>query len=270
MSSYTTLHIDFILTDSKPDNKHQVLELFAEQASRTEVLKKFKPEDLLEKLEAREALGSTGFGEGVAIPHCAIDGLSDFVLGMMIIHEGVDFEAIDGSPVRLLFLIIGPSEQRNRHIKILSAISKMVKTPGVADKLISMSDTGEIEQLLKQHLAIRSDKPSTEGFCMVQVYIQKESVFDDVLELISSEVEGSITVIETQNAGEYLHRLPLFSTYWTEGSSTFNRLIQTVVPKSHCNNLIRRINMIEDTYSDNPGILVTAQDLMYASGSIDF
>ncbi|MDY7029483.1 MAG: hypothetical protein SVR04_14425, partial [Spirochaetota bacterium] len=86
----------------------------------------------------------------------------------------------------------------------------------------------------------------------------------------SSEVEGSITVIETQNAGEYLHRLPLFSTYWTEGSSTFNRLVQTVVPKSHCNNLIRRINMIEDTYSDNPGVLITAQDLMYASGSIDF
>jgi len=270
MNNFTSLQPNFILTDEHPADKHQILKIFAENAARTQVLKKYKAVDLLKKLEDREALGSTGFGEGVAIPHCAIDGLEDFVIGIMILREGADFEAIDGNPVQLLFLIIGPSEQRNRHIKILSAISKMVKTPGVMENLLGTADNTQIRNLLRQHLTIRTDRPTTEGYCMLHVYIQKESVFDEILELLSSEVEGSITVIETQNAGEYLHRLPLFSTYWTEGSSSFNRLIQTMVPKAHCNNLIRQINMIEDTFADNPGVLVTAQELMYASGSIDF
>jgi len=270
MNSYTPLALDFILTDAKPADKHQVLEIFAEHAAQNTVLKKFKAKELLRKLEDRESLGSTGFGDGVAIPHCAIDGLDEFVVGMMIVRDGIDFSAIDGNPVQMFFLIIGPTERRNRHIKILSAISKMLKTQGVMQNLLKMSDKEQIENLLEQHLTIRTDKPPTEGYCMLNVYIQKEAVFDEILELLSSEVEGSITVIETQNAGEYLNRLPLFSSYWTEGSSTFNRLIQTMVPKSHCNNLVRRINLIVDTYSDNPGVLVTAHELMYASGSIDF
>src|SRR6056297_428359 len=233
MKDQTPLHLDFILTDVQGTSKKEILQILAEHAGKSRVLKDFKSADLAKKLEQREAMGSTGFGDGVAIPHCAIDGLEDFVLGMMIIPSGIEFNSIDGQPVKLLFLIIGPSEKRNRHIKILSAISKMVKTPGVTEGLMEMKDTDAIETLLKEHLTIREEKPDTEGYCLLNVYIQKEDIFNDVLELLSSEVEGSLTVIETQNAGEYLNRLPLFSTYWTEGSSTFNRLIQAVVPKSH-------------------------------------
>ncbi|MFO7731246.1 MAG: PTS sugar transporter subunit IIA [Spirochaetia bacterium] len=269
-SAHTPLQVDFILTDVEPTDKQQVLEVLAEEAAKTDVLSKYKAKDLYKRLDQRESLGSTGFGEGVAIPHCAIDNLDDFVLGLMVSSRGVDFGSIDGNPVQLFFLIIGPTEQRNRHIKILSAISKMVKTPGAVDNLLRLQDRNKIEQLLKEHLTIREEKPDTEGYSLINTYIQKEEIFDEILELLSAEVEGSLTVIETQNAGEYLNRLPLFSSYWTEGSSTFNRLIQAVVPKSRCNDLIRQINLIEDTYADNPGVLVTAQELMYASGSIDF
>ncbi len=269
-TAHTPLHVDFILTDAEPQNKQEALDILAEHAAKTKVLSKYKQKDLFKRLEQREALGSTGFGEGVAIPHCAVDNLEDFVLGVMITSKGVDFASIDGNPVQIFFLIIGPTEQRNRHIKILSAISKMIKTPGAVNNLLSKETPEQIEGMLKEHLTIREEKPDTEGYCLINTYIQKEEIFDEVLELLSAEVEGSITVIETQNAGEYLNRLPLFSSYWTEGSSTFNRLIQTVVPKGRCNNLIRQINLIEDSYADNPGILITAQELMYASGSIDF
>ncbi|MFW6361514.1 MAG: PTS sugar transporter subunit IIA [Spirochaetota bacterium] len=269
-TSQTPLHVDFILTDEEPQDKQETLQILAEHAAKTDVLSKYKPKELFKRLEQREALGSTGFGEGVAIPHCSIDNLDDFVLGVMITSRGVDFASIDGTPVQIFFLIIGPTEQRNRHIKILSAISKMAKTPGAINNLLSKTEPHEIEEVLKKHLTIREEKPNSEGYCLIDTYIQKEELFDEILELLSAEVEGSITVIETQNAGEYLNRLPLFSSYWTEGSSTFNRLIRAIVPKGRCNNLIRQINLIEDTYADNPGILITAQELMYASGSIDF
>jgi mannitol/fructose-specific phosphotransferase system IIA component (Ntr-type) len=269
-TAHTPLQVDFIITDEQPQDKQEALQVLAEHAAKTKVLSKHKVKDLFKRLEQREVLGSTGFGEGVAIPHCSIDKLDDFVLGVMVTSQGVDFASIDGTPVQVFFLIIGPTEQRNRHIKILSAISKMVKTQGAVHNLLSKQAPEEIEELLKEHLTIREEKPDTEGYCLINTYIQKEEVFDEILELLSAEVEGSITVIETQNAGEYLNRLPLFSSYWTEGSSTFNRLIQAIVPKGRCNNLIRQINLIEDTYADDPGILIIAQELMYASGTIDF
>lgn len=270
MSNDVPLKTDFIIINGQVDSKDEVLSSLASHAAETDALKKFKDKKLYELLKQREEMGSTGFGEGVAIPHCSIKGIKRFVVGLMLVPKGVDFDAIDGSPVSIFFVIIGPQEERNRHIKILSAISKMIKTEGVGERLLSFESESEIEDFLEHHLTIREEKPDTEGYCLLNVYIQKEEIFDETLELLSAEVEGSLTVVETQNAGSYLNRLPLFSTYWTEESASFNRLIQAIVPRSKCNDLIRRINLIEDTSADNPGVLVTAQELMYASGSIDF
>lgn len=270
MSGDTPLKTDFLILGGEAGSKNEVLEQLAAHAAKTEPLKKYKEKKLYELLKQREEMGSTGFGEGVAIPHCSIEGIEEFVVGLMLLPHGVDFDAIDGSPVSVIFVIIGPQEQRNRHIKILSAISKMMKTSGVTEKLLSFTSGKEVTEFLQHHLTIREEKPDTEGFCLINVYIQKEEVFDEALELLSSEVEGSLTVVETQNAGSYLNRLPLFSSYWTEGSASFNRLIQAILPRGKCNDIIRRINLIEDTSADNPGVLVTAQELMYASGSIDF
>ncbi len=270
MAGDTPLKTDFVIIGAEDSNKDELLEELASHAAKTEPLSKFKEKKLYELLKQREELGSTGFGDGIAIPHCSIEGIEHFVVGLALLPKGVEFEAIDGKPVSIVFVIIGPKEQRNRHIKILSAISKMMKTQGVTEKLLSFSHESEVKTYLEQHLTIREEKPDTEGYCLLNVYVQKEEVFDETLELLSSEVEGSLTVLETQNAGSYLNRLPLFSSYWTEGSACFNRLIQAIVPRSKCNDIIRRINLIEDTFADNPGILVTAQELIYSSGSIDF
>ncbi|MFW6414271.1 MAG: PTS sugar transporter subunit IIA [Verrucomicrobiota bacterium] len=269
-SQQRSLQVAFVITEGEARTKQEVLTALAEQAADTEVLADFNVDDLYERLHQREELGSTGVGEGVAIPHCAIEGLDDFVVGVMINRQSVDFDAIDGEPVQVFFLIIGPAEQRNRHIKILSAISKMVKTPETVDKLRKEQDEEKVKKFLQQHLVIREEKPSGEGYCLLNTYIQEEDVFNDILELLSAEEDASLSVVETKSAGDYLNRLPLFSSYWTEGGAGFNRLIMTVVPKSRCNDLIRQISLIADTESDEPGLLITAQELMYAAGSISF
>ena len=68
-TSSTPLHVDFIITDEHPQDKQQALQVLADAAAKTKVLSKFKSKDLFKRLEQREALGSTGFGEGIAIPH---------------------------------------------------------------------------------------------------------------------------------------------------------------------------------------------------------
>jgi PTS system nitrogen regulatory IIA component len=270
MAEQVSLEPQFIVTDSSAGSKEELLEECAARAAETPTLSKYNKKKLYKFLKQREELGSTGFGDGVAIPHCSIEGLSDFVVGAIIVPEGVEFNALDGAPVQVAFLIIGPAEQRNRHIKILSAISKMVRNTEVLEKLKAPESEEETRRILAEHLTIREEQPATEGYCQVDIYLQKEEIFDELLELLSAEVEGSITVIESQNAGAYLYKLPLYSSYWNTESSSFNRLIKAVVPKSRCNNLIRQINLIEDSFAKDPGLMITAQELMYASGSIDF
>jgi hypothetical protein len=95
-------------------------------------------------------------------------------------------------------------------------------------------------------------------------------LFEDILQVFSAAVKGSITVVETNNAGYYLHRLPLFSAYWSDVTQTFNRLIIAVVDRDFTNDVIRRIHMVANNIEKETGVLITVQDLVYTSGSIEF
>lgn len=92
-------------------------------------------EDVRRVLEAREALQSTGVGSGVAIPHGRLGGLDRFVGALAIHHAGVEFEAIDGRPVSILFAVIGPERAAGEHLKCLARIGRMLRDDGVRERL---------------------------------------------------------------------------------------------------------------------------------------
>ena len=83
----------------------------------------------------REQLGSTGFGHGVAIPHCKIDGLNQ-IYGLFVrLSESVDYKAIDGRPVDLIFLLLSPLDAGADHLKALAAISRVTRNAAVLEKM---------------------------------------------------------------------------------------------------------------------------------------
>ena len=120
MSILEQIEVSAIDTDVEVKERHDVLRRVAQLAKTSKILKKVREEDILHALEARERLGSTGFGDGIAIPHCSFSEIDDFVVGFCRIREGVNFASLDGKPVYIVFFIIGPQNQRNRHIQILS------------------------------------------------------------------------------------------------------------------------------------------------------
>lgn len=86
-------------------------------------------------LNEREQLGSTGFGQGVAIPHAKIDGL-DGVYGLFArLGEAVDYKAIDGLPVDLVFLLLSPPDAGAEHLKALAAISRVTRDGATLERL---------------------------------------------------------------------------------------------------------------------------------------
>jgi PTS system nitrogen regulatory IIA component len=101
-------------------------------------------EELARNLIERERLGCTGVGGGIAIPHCKLKNLSSIVMAIGRCPEPIDFRAPDGVLVSLLFLILSPADAPALHLQALARVSRWLKTPGVAERLLRAKTAEEI------------------------------------------------------------------------------------------------------------------------------
>ncbi len=99
---------------------------------------------LLELLLDREQLGSTGIGFGVAVPHVKLKGLESIIVGFARSKDGINFQAMDNKPVHLLFFIVAPESSTVMHLKILAAVSKLLKSAEFRTKLLSAASKEDI------------------------------------------------------------------------------------------------------------------------------
>jgi len=90
---------------------------------------------VFESLIAREKLGSTGFGNGIAIPHCRLKGCSTPVSALLHLERPIDFDAIDGAPVDLLFVLLVPEAATDAHLELLRQIASMLDRDDVRKRL---------------------------------------------------------------------------------------------------------------------------------------
>ena len=105
-------------------------------------------DDVIAVLQERERLGSTGIGDGVAIPHGKLAGIPELMLAFGRSPSGVDFESMDGQPAYLFFLLIAPEESVGIHLKTLARISKLLKDVSVRKKLFDAPDQKAIYQVI--------------------------------------------------------------------------------------------------------------------------
>jgi PTS system nitrogen regulatory IIA component len=97
---------------------------------------KLSPDAIERVLAEREQLQSTGIGEGVAIPHGAMAQLETQCAALLIAPNGVDFAAIDGQKVTILFAVIGPKRATGEHLKTLARVSRLLRNQGFRDRLV--------------------------------------------------------------------------------------------------------------------------------------
>jgi mannitol/fructose-specific phosphotransferase system IIA component (Ntr-type) len=104
---------------------------------------------VLNSVREREAVLSTGIGHGVAIPHGRSPALTELRMAAGVTDLPVDFEALDGQPVRLFFLLVGPESEAATHVKALSRISRLVHRDDMRIRLIDAASPEEFYQVLK-------------------------------------------------------------------------------------------------------------------------
>jgi nitrogen PTS system EIIA component len=88
-------------------------------------------------LHDREVLQSTGIGDGIAIPHGAIETVRGHTGAVLVCPDGVDFEAIDGRPVRIVFAVVGPRGATGEHLKVLARVSHLLRDSSFREKLLA-------------------------------------------------------------------------------------------------------------------------------------
>lgn len=96
----------------------------------------FDRNEVLKVLQERERLGSTGIGEGVAIPHGKLRNIDRLLVSFGRSRQGVDFDSMDGRPAHLFFMLLAPEDSVGIHLKTLARISKLLKSPAVRQRLL--------------------------------------------------------------------------------------------------------------------------------------
>jgi PTS system nitrogen regulatory IIA component len=126
-------------------DKPEALHVLAELLSRGTPITSEKIEAVLRE---REALQSTGIGEGVAIPHGALAELDKQVAAVLTVPEGLDFEAIDDGKVNILFAVISPKRASGEHLKTLARVSRLLRSKEFRQRLLRAGDGIEVFRLL--------------------------------------------------------------------------------------------------------------------------
>ncbi|SET86483.1 PTS sugar transporter subunit IIA [Stigmatella erecta] len=137
-----------IIADMQSRTKTEVLRELS--AALVRAHPNLQEDKLAEVLREREKLGSTGIGEGVAIPHGKLPGMTQLLATFGVSRQGLDFEAIDGKPTHLFFALVAPENSAGVHLKALARISRLFKNPRFRAAILEAPTAADIHALIVQ------------------------------------------------------------------------------------------------------------------------
>lgn len=137
---------DCVAADVEASSKRDALVTLVDTLAAAEP--DIQPAKLVDALLDRERIGSTGVGDGVAIPHAKLKGLKRLAAAFGRSRRGVDFEAVDGRPCHLFFLLVAPEDAASDHLRALSRIARLMRDADVRRRLVEAPDAEALYALL--------------------------------------------------------------------------------------------------------------------------
>lgn len=134
-----------VMTCAKAASKRQVLQQLAEKAA---AVLNIDAHDIFETLIAREKLGSTGLGNGIAIPHGKLPGIEGVTAVFARLDQPVDFDAVDDEPVDLVMMLLAPTGSGADHLKALARVARLMRTESVTRQLRATKDPAKLFGIL--------------------------------------------------------------------------------------------------------------------------
>lgn len=141
---------DAVIADLKATTKKDLIDEMVSAMVESGAFEKKNKAKIIDVLMAREALGSTAIGQGIAIPHGKTDAVDQLVAGIGISRKGVDFDALDGEPAHIFFLLAAPIDSAGPHLKALARVSKLLKDKYFRENLRLAKDKKEMLSLISR------------------------------------------------------------------------------------------------------------------------
>ncbi|MGE0267733.1 MAG: PTS sugar transporter subunit IIA [Candidatus Omnitrophota bacterium] len=139
-----------VCSDLQGNTKEEIISELVGLLIKNGEIKKTQKAKVVEVLMAREALGSTAIGQGIAIPHGKTDCVDSLIGCLGVSKKGIDFDSLDGEPAYIFFLLIAPVDSAGPHLKALARISRLLKDKFVRDNLKAVKDDKDMLKLVQQ------------------------------------------------------------------------------------------------------------------------
>ena len=139
-----------ILHSIKAKDKKAAIQELVQAARKAHEGEKFAVADIVEGIMAREKIGSTGLGGGVGIPHAKLEGIKGVIGAFARVPDGVEFQAVDGEPVKLLFLILAPPSKNDEYLKALQKVMAAIKKPNFTKFLLASKSLKDVEEIFRE------------------------------------------------------------------------------------------------------------------------
>lgn len=253
----------------KDDALHEIVELLKKSPHLSEISSKV----LYDSLKAREDLGSTGLGGGIAIPHAKIDGIDDFILALAVSKKGVSFDALDNRKVHIFFALVGPKNSPNEHLKMLSAISRILRDEDIKNELLASKSAESLYETLVMSCreGDRKELPQ-EKKKLLMIILYEQKFLEDIMELfLELGVKGS-TVIDSQGMGGILTKVPLFADFinFLGENKNYSKTIFAIISESELHTIIRGVEDLLGDLDKRGGASIIALDVHFAKGTMEY
>jgi PTS system nitrogen regulatory IIA component len=256
-----------IKVKSKEDLLFRMATLFAEKYNHVSA------EKIFNALMEREKLGSTGFGDGLAIPHTKLKNIHSFAVCIITLKKGVNFDSIDKKKVKIAIGILGPEaeEKQEEYLKLLARISKNIRDKNVlAEMLNAHSESVLKEVFIKSTISLdESKKPKTKNKLLI-INLKEKKYFDDIIHyLLEKEITNAV-VTDSTGVESFLADSPLFSGFlnFLADRSGSCKTIMVAVNEEDIPPLVKGIEDIMGNLDTHTGVQVMALDIGYIKGVI--
>jgi len=227
---------------------------------------------IFDALMAREKTGSTGFENGVAIPHAKIPGLTEFSVAIIISKKGIDFQSVDKKKSTLFFVIIGPDDKPREHLQILAQISRFSRNRNAQKELMGAKDEEALIESFYRYttesLQTTKVKEKQKLFLMV---LNELRFFDDILEIFIGKGISGVNILDSSGAKNQLSDIPLFADFLNFlGERSDNRkTIIALLPESEIKDITNAIEEVMGDLNKHTGALIMALDVSFFKGTLE-
>ncbi len=149
MQLVDVLKENMIFLNFEAANKEEAIDKFINSLDRTGTIK--EPNALKDALLEREKLGTTGIGNGIAMPHARSSAIKDLTVAFFRSEKGIDFKSMDSEPVHLVFLLLAPVTAGGPYLKLLAKISRLLRSDDFRKSLIEAKDVATVLQIIQDN-----------------------------------------------------------------------------------------------------------------------